>query len=145
LVLCFGLGVYWLFFDTDPIVYYGNNGMAEFQGDTIIFHVDATRLRDCPAIITRKIGGCGQVDIAPTHAVTPVGQQAGPVSIPMSLILQSYPKSMLSGNVCYLISTATGYCNSAQKLFHVPIITHSPPIYFIPVARMKSTPTEETP
>ena len=140
-----GLGIYWLWFDTDPIVYYGNNGIAEFSGDNIIFHLDATRIRDCPAMITRKIGGCGQIDIPPSHAVTPVGQKAGPFSMPLAAILQSYPKSVLSGNVCYLISTATGYCNPAQKLLHVPIVAHSPPIYFIPVARIKSTPSGEMP
>lgn len=145
LVLFFGLGIYWLFFDNDPIVRYGTNAIAEFSGDNIIFHLDATRMRDCPAVVTRKIGGCGQIDVPSTIVVTPVGEKPGPVSIPIKLLTQSYPKEILSGNVCYLVSTVTGYCNPAQKLFNVPIITQSPPIQFVPVARIKSTPKEEMP
>lgn len=143
LVGFFILGIYWLFIDISPVVYYGGHGMAEFRGENIIFHLDATRLRDCPVRIRRKIGGCGQIDIPETIGTTPVGQKAPPVSFPLSALFQQYDRQMLSGNVCNLISIAEGYCNPAQRLLGKPIISVSPPIQFIPVARMKSMPPEE--
>jgi hypothetical protein len=142
LTCCFSLGIYWLFFDTAPIVHYGNGGLAEFRDEFVIFHLDATRLRDCPAKVSRTIGGCGQIELPDMWVTTPLGDQAGPVSIPMEFLFSHFPRDLLSGNVCMLTSVVEGYCNPAQKLFHVPIITTSPPILFIPVPRSRSYPTD---
>lgn len=138
LVLCFGLFVYWIFFDTDPIVHYGTNGRAEFYQDRIIFHVDAVRMRDCQAVIYRKISGCGQIDLPMSHAVTPIGNRAPPVSFPIDVLFQSFSREQLSGNVCTLTSTAIGYCNPAQRLLKIPVISQSAPIVFVPVPRAKT-------
>lgn len=138
IILCFGLFVYWIGLDTDPIIQYGPNGRAEFFNDRIIFHLDATRMRNCPAVIYRKISGCGQIDIPITHAVTPVGEKAPPISFPLEILFQSFSKEQLSGNVCTLHSIAEGYCNPAQRLLKIPIISRSEPIVFIPVPRAKT-------
>lgn len=130
---------YWIFWDTNPAIYYGPNGSKEFVDDHIIFDIDATRLRACETTIRRKItGGCGQITLQETFATTPVGQKAPAVSIHMNTILSSLPREKLSGSVCFLVNHAESYCNPAQRLLKMPIITESPPIGFIPVPRMKS-------
>ena len=134
----FSLGVYWLFLDTAPIVYYGKNSFAEFDSGNVIFHLDALRMRDCPAVVRRKIDGCGQIDLPDSIVTTPIGERAGPVSLPIAILFQSFSQQQLSGNVCRMTSIVEGYCNPAQKLFKVPVITTSPVINFIPVPRSKS-------
>lgn len=138
LFLSSGLFIYWIFFDNQPAIYYGPNVRPEFYGDRIIFHLDATRIRDCPTEIKRKIAGCGQIDWPSSFASTPVGQRAGPVSFPLSDLFQSFSREQLSGSVCTFISEASSYCNPAQVLLRIPIKTQSYPIQFVPVPRTKS-------
>jgi hypothetical protein len=126
-----GLFIYWIFFDVDPILHYGNNSNVAFTKQAIIVKLDATRLRDCPVTIRRKITGCGQIDIPETIGVTAVGEKPPPVAIPLSLIFSTFSREDLSGNVCQLISIASGYCNPAQRMLNIPIITVSPPISFV--------------
>jgi hypothetical protein len=133
-----GLGIYWLWFDTAPIILYGPNGRSEFKGDRVIFHLDATRLRACPATIHRKISGCGQVDLPDSIATTEVGKNPPPVSFPLEILFQHFSKEQLSGNVCTMVSIAEGYCNPAQAFFKMPIRSVSQPIQFIPVPRAKT-------
>lgn len=133
-----GIGAYWIFLDNEPILHYGPNGYAEFIDDKIVFHLDATKLRDCPTTIQRKISGCGQIDLPESPSVTPVGERPPPVTIPLSLLFQNLAPQQLSGNVCTLVNVAKGYCNPAQQLLKLPIHTQSPPITFIPVPRTKT-------
>lgn len=129
---------YWLFFDNAPAIRYGPNGRAEFIDDRIIFHIDATRLRGCETEIRRKITGCGQIDLPLSFSTTTVGSKAGPISLPLTVLFQSFSQKQLSGNVCSLVSQAESYCNPAQKMLRMPIIVQSSPISFIPVPRSKS-------
>jgi hypothetical protein len=138
IILFAALGAYWLWWDTAPIIYSGPNGRAEFVDGNVIFHLDAVRLRGCPDRVRRKISGCGQIDIPETDAVTPVGLQVPPVSIPLTTITQRFTAAQLSGNVSVLISIVEGYCNPAQAFFKMPIHNQSLPIAFIPVPRAKS-------
>lgn len=138
LLLFSGLFIYWIFFDDEPAIHYGPNVRQEFYADRIIFHLDATRVRDCPTEIKRKIAGCGQIDWPSSFASTPVGQRAGPISFPLSDLFQSFSREQLSGSVCTFISEASSYCNPAQALLKMPIKTQSHPIQFVPVPRAKS-------
>lgn len=137
LLMCSGLFFYWIFLDTAPSVLYGPNQRVEFSGDNILFHLDATRMRDCPAEIRRKISGCGQIDLPLSFASTPVGQKPGPVSFPLNTLFQSFTRESLSGNVCTFSSQASSYCNPAQRFLHLPIVTQTN-IQFIPVPRAKT-------
>lgn len=138
-----GLFVFWIFFDNEPAVRYGPNSRAEFNGDYIVFYLDAKRIRDCPTTIRRKIVGCGQIDLPQSFATTPVGESPSPVSYPLAILFQSFSREQLSGNVCYMVSQAEAYCNPAQKLMKMPVISQSQPIQFVPVPRTKTygTPT----
>ena len=137
LLMCSGLFFYWVFMDTAPDVFYGPNQRVEFAGEHVIFHLDAMRMRGCPTEIQRKIAGCGQIDLPTSFASTPVGQKAGPISFPLTLLFQSFSRESLSGNVCMFSSQASSYCNPAQRLLHLPIVTQTS-ISFIPVPRAKS-------
>lgn len=137
-LLSAGLLIYWLFFDTEPSIHYGNNYRAEFVGDRVVFHLDARRIRNCPTRIHRKISNCGQIDLPETIATTQLGEYAGPVSYPLDILFQSFTREQLSGNVCTLVSQAEATCNPAQALLKMPIIFQSPPITFIPVPRSKT-------
>ncbi len=126
-----GLFVYWIFFDLNPIIHDGDNGNVMFTEQALIVNLDATRLRDCPVTIRRKITGCGQIDIPDTIGITQVGEKPPIIAIPLSVIFQTFTREDLSGNVCKLVSIASGYCNPAQRMLNVPIVTVSPPISFV--------------